>query len=50
MHSLDGKKQLEKTLEISDNQEGISTLNGLIDDVSDNNISNSLIIHEQISE
>ncbi len=29
---------LEKTLEISDNQEGISTLNGLIDDVSDNNM------------
>ena len=32
------KNTLEKTLEISDNQEGISTLNGLIDDVSDNNM------------
>ncbi len=32
------KNTLEKTLEINDNQEGISTLNGLIDDVSDNNI------------
>ena len=32
---------IEKTLEISDNQEGISTLNGLIDDVSDNNMKTS---------
>ena len=35
------KNTLEKTLEISDNQEGISTLNGLIDDLSDNNIKTS---------
>jgi hypothetical protein len=35
------KNTLEKTLEINDNQEGISTLNGLIDDVSDNNIKTS---------
>jgi hypothetical protein len=35
------KNTLEKTLEISDNQEGISTLNGLIDDVSDNNMKRS---------
>jgi hypothetical protein len=32
------KNTLENNLEISDNQEGISTLNGLIDDVSDNNM------------
>ena len=35
------KNTLEKTLEINDNHEGISTLNGLIDDVSDNNIKTS---------
>ena len=35
------KNTLEKTLEISDNQEGISTLNGLIDDVSDNTMKAS---------
>ena len=33
------QKTLENTLEISGNQEGISTLNGLIDDVSDNNMT-----------
>lgn len=35
------KNTLEKTLEISDNQEDISTLNELIDDVSDNNMKTS---------
>ncbi len=35
------KNTLEKTLEISDNQEGISTLNGLSDDVSHNNMKRS---------
>ena len=35
------KNTLKKTLEISDNQEGISTLNGLIDDESDNNMITS---------
>ena len=39
---LDRKKHFKKTLEISDNQEGISTLiNGLIDDESDNNMITS---------
>ena len=37
MHPLDRKKHFRKDfIEISDNQEGISTLNRLIDDVSDN--------------